>query len=390
MDEDLKQSSREERSLKHIMLQLNEFFKAHYVLRYNTLDNRCEFRPAESDVSFRAVGERDMNRFVIEALNEDITCMDRDVRRYVHSTYIAEYHPLRSYIEQLPAWDGKDRVEVLARRVTGNRSWIKHFHRWMLGMVAQWTGRNNGYGNCLMPILISQEQGLKKSSFCKNLLPPELQKYYLDDFDISSRSNVGSRLAKFALINIDEIDRFGPQKMARLKNILQEADVKLKKMGSNEFDNPGRLASLIATSNRVELLTDPTGSRRELPVVMERRIRSYSIHHQQIYAQLKEELDAGKRSWLMPDEERRLTVHNKAFCRRPIDEAVFYECFRLPAEGEECMYLSMNAIYEQMKKKSPSTMRDVAMGSFGEHLAMIGVKKIHRHTGYVYCVVKLS
>ena len=37
--------------------------------------------------------------------------------RYVNSNDIPLYYPMDDFLEHLPKWDGKDRVEALARRV---------------------------------------------------------------------------------------------------------------------------------------------------------------------------------------------------------------------------------------------------------------------------------
>ena len=56
----------------------------------------------------------------------------------MRSRHISKYHPFTAYFEQLPEWDGKDRVSALARRVSDDPVWVNGFHRWMLGLSAQW------------------------------------------------------------------------------------------------------------------------------------------------------------------------------------------------------------------------------------------------------------
>ena len=41
----------------------------------------------------------------------------------------------------------------------------------MLAVVAQWTGKEQVHANCVVPILVSSEQGHLKSTFCKGLPP---------------------------------------------------------------------------------------------------------------------------------------------------------------------------------------------------------------------------
>ena len=48
----------------------------------------------------------------------------------------------------------------------------------MLGLAAQWLGVNQTQANSVAPILISEEQGRHKSTFCRMLMPPQLARYY--------------------------------------------------------------------------------------------------------------------------------------------------------------------------------------------------------------------
>ena len=57
--------------------------------------------------------------------------------------------------------------------------WVKGFHRWMLGVAAQWLGRAQDCANAVAPMLVSRQHGKRKSSFCKILMPKELTPYYI-------------------------------------------------------------------------------------------------------------------------------------------------------------------------------------------------------------------
>jgi predicted P-loop ATPase len=382
----VKSNSENESKLNVVMNGIHEYIMSHYLLHYNVLDDQYEIKERSSHAPFRILDEREENSLTMELLNAGVNCFDRDVHRYIHSKAVAEYHPLLDYLSRLPKWDGKDRVEELASRVSSEPFWQKIFHRWLLGVVAQWMGKNKLHSNCLTPILISHKQGRKKSSFCKCLLPRSLRRYYTDICDITSRSNVHGMLPKFALINLDEMDRLGPSKMASLKNILQVSEVRMKLPYQTGYVMLQRIASFIATSNFSELLTDPSGGRRFFPIELKGIIGRLNITYSQLYAQLKEELQKGMRYWLSLTEENQLLKRNAAYVRRPYEETLFFECFRLPKDGEESIKLPLHRIYEILRKKSAAVMRDIALGSFGQHLAMIGVQKETSQYGNLYKV----
>lgn len=376
----------EQTKLKTVMRQLHEFFAENYEIRYSALSEQCEYRSRKEGGPFRPIGAREMNAVIMAAIEANIDCLDRDVKRYLNSSLIPVYEPIKDYLDTLPKWDGRDRIRPLAQKVSTERMWMSVFHRWMLGMVAQWQGRSEMHGNCLTPVLYNARQGIRKSTFCRTLLPPELRELYTDEFDVTAESNCVKKLSSFALINIDEINRMTEVKMARLKNILQMADVNICKPYQKNYSRMPRRASFIGTSNFREILTDSTGSRRFFPVEVTRAIRLGNLDYVQIYAQLKEELEHGKRYWLTTTEEIRLMKRNLVFTRRPLEETLFFSCFTIPGKDEKARLLSITEIYETLRRKSHSTMREVNIAVFGKHLAMMGVEKVKNKYGALYRV----
>ena len=94
-----------------------------------------------------------------------VKTLQKQGEKYVSSTRIAEYHPFKLYLDELPAWDGTDRLEALAQRVSANGLWKKEFHTWMLGMTAQWLGITGAHANSVAPLLVSKEQGGRNLHF---------------------------------------------------------------------------------------------------------------------------------------------------------------------------------------------------------------------------------
>ena len=121
-----------ERDLLSKTKQLTEsvdlFLKSHYDFRYNVLTEETEFRLLERmNEGFQPVNQRVLNTICLEAHEAGIACWDRDLSRCIYSTRIAEYHPFRLYLDELPEWDGIDRVSALARRVSESPLWEKDF-----------------------------------------------------------------------------------------------------------------------------------------------------------------------------------------------------------------------------------------------------------------------
>ena len=267
--------------------QLLRLLEEQHEFRYNLLAEVPEFRERGSVAPFRRVTPLDLNTLSICAIDARIGVWQRDVQRVLHSALIPAYHPLTHYMEQLPAWDGSDRLRPLAERISASALWVQCFSVWLRALAVQWMAHPTVTANDLVPLLVSRRQGLRKSTFCRLLMPPELSDYYADKFELTATAAHEPRLAKLGLINLDEFDRYTPRQNATLKNLLQLKSLSMRRSYRQELMALPRVASFIATSNVNEVLTDPTGSRRFVCVEVNAPIDCSPIDHAQLFAQLR-------------------------------------------------------------------------------------------------------
>ena len=389
-----------------LIQEVTAFLTSRYRFRFNVLTEETEVTNIANNIPdthlrYAKVDERWMNTLSMEAIETGIDCWDRDIQRFVRSRRISEYHPFTAYFEQLPEWDGTDRVSALARRVSDNPVWVNGFHRWMLGLSAQWmqfrSDANNANransinrANSVAPLLVSSRQGLGKSTFCRLLMPDALKAYYTESYDLSSPASAEAKLAAYGLINLDEFDKLSASKMPLLKNLMQASALNIRKAYKRSASALPRIASFIGTSNREDLLVDRTGSRRFLCVSLEHAIDCITpVEHEQLYAQLKAELLSGERSWFNKEEEQAIQQHNALFYKHIPEEEVFRLCFRFATQEDhpqEVLTLSATQLFERMKAAHPSVMRGMTAYSLSRILPRLG-ERVHTAKGNVYRVV---
>ena len=385
---------------RSLMQEVTAFLTSRYRFRFNVLTEETEVANVtdiennipDTHLRYTKVDERWMNSLSMEAIETGIDCWDRDIQRFVRSRRISEYHPFTAYFEQLPEWDGTNRVSALARRVSEDPVWVNGFHRWMLGLSAQWMqlDPDNNCANSVAPLLVSSSQGLGKSTFCRLLMPDTLKAYYTESYDLSSPASAEARLAAYGLINLDEFDKLSASKMPLLKNLMQASALNIRKAYKRSASPLPRIASFIGTSNREDLLVDRTGSRRFLCVSLEHAIDCATpVEHKQLYAQLKAELLSGERSWFNKEEEQAIQQRNSLFYKHIPEEEVFRLCFRFATEEDhpqEVLTLSATRLFERMKAAHPSVMRGMTAYSLSRILPQLG-ERIHTTKGNVYRVV---
>lgn len=384
----VKNTSKKEIHPSNMLQRLETYLSDKYDFRFNVLTEQTEYAP-KNETSYQMIDQRTLNTFCIDARSHGINCWDKDVSRLLLSQKIKDFHPFTNYMTNLPAWDGTDRVTELAQRVSDKPLWVHGFHRWMLAMAAQWMNLDAQCANAVAPLLISTEQGRCKSTFCSILLPEELQRFYIDKFDITSVSGCEQKLSLFGLINMDEFDRYGIRTMATLKNLMQLKKLTFRKSHRSYYSQLPRIASFIGTSNQKELLTDTTGSRRFLCVEVKEKIDCTRPDYAQLYAQLKAELLAGERYWFTSEEEKEIQANNRPFYKALPEQEVFFKCFRLPEEGEKGIQLSATEIFCRIQKRFPAALRGGNVRAMGRILTAMGIPRMHTREGSMYQVVPL-
>ena len=337
---------------ERVARKLKEFFDRRYELRFNVMKQIEEFRPRGIDYHpWQPLCQRDMLRIAHEEMMDCGASWPIGVEQYVRSSLSPNYNPVHEFLAGCGTWDGKrDYIGQLARRVPcSHPAWQRLFHRWFLGMVAQWTGCSADYGNAVVPMLIGR-QGTHKSTFCRLLLPPELREYYIDDIKLDNAEQVERMLSRMLLVNIDEYNAKTDREQAKIKRVLTEKDVQTRKMRSDQYELRPRMASFIATTNEQEPLVDPTGSRRYLCCEVTGLIDTDTpIDHHQLYAQAVQELHCGALWHFTKAEEETICQHNEHYRRESTPETLLLSFFE-PAERSKEFFLRAVDIQAEIKK----------------------------------------
>ena len=381
-------------SVRSNIVSMMQLLESRYDFRYNTVMKFVEYLPKDKGwYGYRPVEPRVQKRMTLEVQLADIRVSIKDVRNFLESDYIKNYNPIDEYLFQCyDKWDGKDHIRALARTVpTANPHWADWFYIWFLGMVDQWRGYSHRqYGNSVAPLLISK-QGYNKSTFCRRLLPPELQWGYSDNLILSEKRQVYQAMAQFMVINLDEFNQISPQvQQGFLKNLIQLPTLKYKPpYGSHVMEFP-RLASFIATSNMKDILSDPSGNRRFIGVELTGPIDvSVRPNYQQLFAQALSALNNGEKSYFDAQQVKLIMKSNSQFeIIQPIDQ-YFLLYFELVEDEKEGDYLTAAEIFDYLKKQIGSSLKVNSLMGFGRKLANMSELKHKRFAdGMKYLVKK--
>ena len=339
---------------ERIMRSIESFLSRRYELRYNVVKGITEFRP--NDLHFKQwkpLTDREMKSLVVEEMKEGGESWINDIRTYLESAHVKDYNPIHEFLAGCGKWDGKHNyIEDFARRLpTDYALWPKYFHRWLLAMVAQALNINRDHGNSMVPLLIG-EQGYLKTQFCNHILPPSMREYYMKDIKMDNAEQVERVLGRMWLVNIDEYDSKTSREQAKIKRLLTEKDVQVRKMRSDQYTMTPRLCSFIATTNDITPLPSGDGTRRYLCIEVTGRVdMSGQIPYKQMYAQAVAELENPDCIyWFTDDDEREIQQHNQLYQQESAPEQVLTQLFQPTRLHRKENFWTTTTIQQELRK----------------------------------------
>ena len=372
---------KDSKELSDNILSMIGFLCKKYDFRYNSVMKFTEYRPKDKDYwGFQPVDARVQKRMTLEVQLANIRVSIKDVRNYLESDLLSTYNPVENFLFKcMGKWDGKDHIRALARTVpTDNPHWEDWFYTWFLAMVDQWRSYSHRkYGNSVAPLLISK-QGYNKSTFCRSLVPPELQWGYNDNLVLSEKRQVLQAMCQALLLNLDEFNQISPQvQQGFLKNIIQLPSVKMKPPYGSHVQEFPRMASFIATSNMEDILSDPSGNRRFLGVELTGPIDVSQLpNYEQLYAQALAALQAGEKTYFDAEQTKLIMASNRKFeVISPVDQ-YFNLYFDLTDNVKQGEYLTAAEIFQELKSHIGSSVKLSNLISFGRKLSQM--PSIHR------------
>lgn len=377
-------------NIEKMMKYLNE----KYDLRYNMVMKYTEYVPKDKEwIGFQAVEPRVQKSLTLEVQLAGINVSIKDVRNFLESNFIKNYNPVEEFLFTCyDNWDGKDYIRALARTVpTNNPHWEDWFYTWFLAMVEQWhnrTGRQ--YGNSVAPLLISK-QGYNKSTFCRRLIPPQLQWGYTDNLILSEKRQVLQAMSQCLLINLDEFNQISAKvQQGFLKNLIQLPNVKYKPPYGSHVQEFPRTASFIATSNMDDILTDPSGNRRFISIELTGPI-DIRVHpnYQQLFAQAEKAIWNGEKTYFDAEQTALIMENNRRYQQVDPIMQCFSESFTPTEDENEGTFMTAAAIFSELKAKYGASLEAKSLLSFGRCLKNIdGLKRKRTMKGTEYLVIR--
>ena len=322
-------------------------------LRRNVLTGEISYAPHRSN-DYKPLSKEGINTLILEAGRDGVALTETLINRYVNSTLVERWNPAEAWLSTLGEWDGEDHVYSLSQRIiTSNPDWSKRFHKWMLQMVARWCGCEVKQRDVMMPVLVGQF-GFGKTTFCSLLLPPELRNYYAGSVHLKSSAEVQDLVSGNLLINMDEFYQDNTEQRYLARYLFSRSTPVFRQPYGVTTEPRRNYAALIATTGNLHPMTDAAGAAHLVCVEVERPIDLKTpIPYEQLYAQLKAELDTGVDFALTEEEREAMAVQNSPFQEADNLVKMVRLLYASPAKGKKARAVYIDTIIDRLMQEYP-------------------------------------
>jgi predicted P-loop ATPase len=232
-----------------------------FELKKNLITRRIE-------LNGKAIDDSDINSIFLDSKsifkesNKDL------VTSIIFSNRIPTYNPLHEFFEQeLFEYDNDNwpNLRKLMSSVITNQEHAEYFIlTWLLSVVAS----AYGHHSALVLVFCGPKQGTGKTHWFRYLLPKELRYLYAESKMDAGKDDEILMCGKL-IINDDEYGGKSKKEEKRLKELTSKEYINVREPYGRVSTDLKRLAVLCGTSNETQILSDPTGNRRILGVLVE-------------------------------------------------------------------------------------------------------------------------
>lgn len=371
------------------------YIKDHYSLRYNVITNNIENKNKLINGKYQIIDDREINTMYINMCalftkKDDKVSKDL-LSAFIHSNHIEMYNPFMDFIETNKNINrSEDLIKQLADCITTDtKDAYKYIKHWGCGMIASIYGSQSP----LTLVLAGEKLNTGKTEFFRRLLPDEL-KYYYAESALDAGKDDDILMCRKLIIMDDEFGGKSKRDQKRFKGLTSKQNMSIRSPYERTSTEMRRICSLCGTSNELDLLHDPYGNRRILP------INVLSINHEQYNSIDKDSLfmafyDLYKSGFLWKFKQEDIEQLNKdseAFLAVNYEAELISKCFELPDNDKAGELMTNTDIKDHIELHTKQKIFNTT--KLGVELKKLGfeqsVKKVNHFTKRLYRVVKIE
>jgi predicted P-loop ATPase len=331
--------------------------------------------------------EEDINSLLVQFEKEaKKTISEARFFRILKSNFIPSQNPIMEFFESLNSSQPEGRIGDLASCIetdTGMQDsnffpqYVEHFLRkWLVGCVSQALGTSV---NDLM-LVLAGGQNTGKTTYFRLLLPDPLRRFFaeVENMDDKKDADIAMLMTENLILLDDEMRERNRSDLNAFKSLLSKDFFTVRKPYDKRQGKYKRIASFCGTTNELEILKDPTGNRRIVP------IRVISIDHEKYNGINKTELWSEVYTLYKRGFKHHLTAKDIDLLKECTPEfqvedqvaGILRIYFDAPSEDlDKDFYLTSTEVLELLNRHTRSKIY-FTPNTIGQRLKLLGYKQI--------------
>lgn len=228
-----------------------------YQLRKNTITRNIEMQG-------RPIDDGDINSIFIDIKSNNDKVTKDLVCSVVFSNRTDSYNPIKSFLAEYNhnTIEECENLNLLLASIDSDTEnygvWVT---KWLVSLIAS----AKGIYSPLTLVLAGEKQGTGKSHFFRYLLPKRLRSLYAESKMDAGKDDEILMTKKWIIMD-DEYGGKSKKEYTRMKEITAKEWVNVREPYGRVSCDLRRLAMFAGTSNDMQILNDPTGNRRVIPI----------------------------------------------------------------------------------------------------------------------------
>ena len=363
----------------NIVLDIKKYIKYNYDLKRNSVSRNLE-------LDGEPINDTMLNSIFVSIRTEEKKATKDLVFSIIFSDFIPTYNPFFDFFEKHKQSKPVGNIDKLILSIdTDTKNYGLFIKKWLVAII----GSIHGYHSPLM-LVLTGSQNTGKTHWFRYLLPPELLKYYAESqLDLAKDDEI--LMTKKLIIMDDEMGGKNKTESKKLKYITSKQTFSIRSPYGRVSEDLIRLAVLCGTSNDEELLNDPTGNRRLLPILVKGINREIynSINKDELFYECYLLYKSGYLADLNNDEIGLLNDSTHNFKQASPEEELISKYYSHPSEGGYSVERTNSEILSYIQLASQLRLSQTKLGLVLKQMGFEqNHKKVNGTTIRIYKVVE--
>jgi predicted P-loop ATPase len=299
-----------------------------FEIRFNVVKGRIEWRMKYTGNKFEKMEDHHENS-IYRWLVLHYQFMPVSVlHTTLTSNFSTFFNPFQTYLNGLRGWDKKTDFigQLIATIKTEDDEYFEFcLRKWFVAYAMSLF--DDDVINHTILVLVGS-QGVGKSRWLRKLMPNALKEYLAPGASLADYKDIQLMMAECGLIIMDELEALNRRDLAMIKDLLTRAFFQVRRPYARTSAYLPHRASVCASVNDEQILTDTTGTRRYLCSTV---VKIDYEHNVSIDGCMSQALALGKsgfRHWFDEEEIRALNYKNESYMLKSMEEELVEKWLR--------------------------------------------------------------